>query len=156
MDVELRLDEAEVWSRQAIVMFWKGHNFWSDHESWTKFYRSYTGGPFQWNGCESDTRWSNRWIAKNFLQEFQRLWSGCGIDTQWEVWSRQARVTVWTGHNFWSDCWIAIKRLQEISYALVHGVDVESILGEEEVCLRQASVTVRIGHNFWSNRWISI
>jgi hypothetical protein len=35
-------------------------------------------------------------------------------------------------------------------------VDVESILGEEEVCLRQASVTVRIGHNFWSNRWISI
>ena len=51
-----------------------------------------------------------------------------------EVWSRQARVTVRTGHNFSPDCWIAIKILHEFLDALFHIVDVVSILGEEEVC----------------------
>ena len=46
-----------------------------------------------------------------------------------EVWSRQARVTVRTGHNVLSDCWIAIKILHEFVDALFHIVDVESILG---------------------------
>jgi len=35
-------------------------------------------------------------------------------------------------------------------------VDVESILGDEEVWLRQARVTVRRGHNVWTDRWIVI
>jgi hypothetical protein len=35
-------------------------------------------------------------------------------------------------------------------------VDVESILGEEEVWSRQARVTVRRGHNVWTDRWIVI
>ena len=65
-----------------------------------------------------------------------------------EVWSRDARVTVRTGHNFSSDCWIAIKILHEFLDALFHIVDVESILGEDEVWSRQARETVRTGHNF--------
>jgi hypothetical protein len=32
--------------------------------------------------------------------------------------------------------------------ALLHGVDEESILGDDEVWSRQARVTVRNGHNF--------
>jgi hypothetical protein len=35
-------------------------------------------------------------------------------------------------------------------------VDVESILGDEEVWSRQARVTVRRGHNVWTDRWIVI
>jgi hypothetical protein len=35
-------------------------------------------------------------------------------------------------------------------------VDVESILGEEEVWLHHARVTIRKGHNFSSNHWIAI
>jgi len=35
-------------------------------------------------------------------------------------------------------------------------VDVEMILGEEEIWSRQARVTVRKGHNFLSHRWIAI
>jgi len=35
-------------------------------------------------------------------------------------------------------------------------VDVESILGEEEVRSGEARVTVRKGYNFLSDRWISI
>jgi hypothetical protein len=37
------------------------------------------------------------------------------------------------GHNFPSDRWIAIKLLLEFSDALFHGVDEESILGDDEV-----------------------
>jgi hypothetical protein len=37
-----------------------------------------------------------------------------------------------------------------------HIVDVETILGEEEVWSRQARVTVRKDHNFWFRRWIAI
>jgi len=40
-----------------------------------------------------------------------------------EVWSRHARVTVWTGHNFF-------KILLEFLDVLFHIVEVESILGE--------------------------
>jgi len=69
-----------------------------------------------------------------------------------EVWSRQARVTVLKGHNFWSDRWIAIKILQEFPDALFHVVDVESILGEEEIWSRHAIVTVCKGNNFLSDR----
>jgi len=35
-------------------------------------------------------------------------------------------------------------------YTLLHIVDVETILDEEEIWLRQARVTVRKGNNFWS------
>jgi hypothetical protein len=68
-----------------------------------------------------------------------------------EVWSRQARVTGRTGHNFWSDRWIAIKILHEFPDALFHIVDVESILGEENVWSCQGRVTVRKGNKFWSD-----
>jgi len=65
-----------------------------------------------------------------------------------EVLSRHARVTVRTGHNFSSDCWIAMKILHEFLDVLFYIVDVESILGEEEVWSLQARVTVQTGHNF--------
>jgi hypothetical protein len=35
-------------------------------------------------------------------------------------------------------------------------VDVESILGEEEVRSLQARVMVRTGYNFWFDRWIAM
>ena len=65
-----------------------------------------------------------------------------------EIWSRQASVTVRTGHNFLSDRWITIKILHDFSNAVFHIVDVESILGEEEVWSCQARVTVHKGNNF--------
>jgi len=37
------------------------------------------------------------------------------------------------GHNFQSDCWIAIKLLLEFLDALFHAVDEGSILGDNEV-----------------------
>jgi len=37
------------------------------------------------------------------------------------------------GHNFRSDRWIAIKLLLEFPDALFHGVNEESILGDDEV-----------------------
>jgi hypothetical protein len=55
---------------------------------------------------------------------------------------RQARVTVSKGHNFCYDRWIAIKLLLKCTDALFHGVDVESIMGYDEVWSRQARVTV--------------
>jgi len=73
-----------------------------------------------------------------------------------EVWSRQARVTVWRGHNVWTDRWIVIKSLQVFLYTLFHIVDVETILVEEEIWSRQARVTVLKGNNFWSDPLISI
>jgi hypothetical protein len=65
-----------------------------------------------------------------------------------EIWSRQARVTIRTGHNFLSDRWIAIKILHDFPNAVFHIVDVKSILGEEEVWSCQARVTVHKGNNF--------
>jgi len=44
----------------------------------------------------------------------------------------------------------------EFPDAVFNGVDVESILGEEEVLSRQARVTVRKGQNFRFDRWIAI
>ena len=41
-----------------------------------------------------------------------------------------------------------MKLLLEFPDALFHGVDVESIMGYDEVWSRQARVTVRKGHNF--------
>jgi hypothetical protein len=73
-----------------------------------------------------------------------------------EVWLRQARVTVQTGHNFWSHRWIAIKILKEYPKALFHIVDTKSILGEEEFGSRQARVTIRNRNIFWSECWILI
>jgi len=47
------------------------------------------------------------------------------------------------GHKFGSDRWIAIKLLQEFPDALFHGVDAESILGDDELWSSQAGWTVR-------------
>jgi hypothetical protein len=46
------------------------------------------------------------------------------------------------GHNFRSDCWIAIKLLLEFPDALFHALDEESILGDDEVWSSQAGWTV--------------
>jgi hypothetical protein len=43
---------------------------------------------------------------------------------------------------------IALKLLLEFPHALLHEVDEESILGDDEVWSRQALVTVRNGYNF--------
>jgi len=47
-------------------------------------------------------------------------------------------LTVPKGHNFRSDRWIAMKVLLVFPDALSHGVDEESILGDDEVWLSQA------------------
>jgi hypothetical protein len=60
------------------------------------------------------------------------------------------------GHNFRSNRWIAIKRLLEFLDALLHGVDEELILDDDELWSSQAGWTVRKGHNFRSDRWIAI
>jgi len=65
-------------------------------------------------------------------------------------------VTLRKGNNFRSEHWIAIKLLLEFPDALFHGVDEESILGDDEVWSSQAGWTVRKGHNFRSDRWIAI
>ena len=59
-----------------------------------------------------------------------------------EVWSRQARVTVRTGHNFDPIVGSRSKFYMSFRRSYIHIVDVESILGEEEVWSRQARVTV--------------
>jgi hypothetical protein len=46
------------------------------------------------------------------------------------------------GHNFPSDRWIAIKLLQEFLDELIHGMDEESILADDEVWSSQAGWTV--------------
>jgi hypothetical protein len=52
------------------------------------------------------------------------------------------------GHNFRSDRSIVIKLLLEFPDALFHGVDEESIFGDDEVWSSEAGWTVRKGHNF--------
>jgi hypothetical protein len=47
------------------------------------------------------------------------------------------------GHNFRSDRLIGIKLLQEFPDALLHGVDEESILDDDEVWSSQAGWTVQ-------------
>jgi len=59
-------------------------------------------------------------------------------------------------HHFRSDRSIEIKLLLEFPDALFHGVDEESILGDDEVWSRHAGLTVRKGHNFRSDRWIAM
>jgi hypothetical protein len=44
-------------------------------------------------------------------------------------------------HNFRSDRWIAIKLSLEFPYELFHGVDEESILGDDDVWSSQAGWT---------------
>jgi hypothetical protein len=46
------------------------------------------------------------------------------------------------GHNFQSDRWIAIKLLLEFPDELFHGVDEETILGDDEVWSSQYGWTV--------------
>ena len=72
-----------------------------------------------------------------------------------EVKSLQARVTVQTSYNFWSDCWIAMNILWEFPEAPFNGMDVESTLGEVEAWSSQTRVSVRKGRNFWSDGWIA-
>jgi len=50
-----------------------------------------------------------------------------------DVWSSQDGGTVRKGHNWRSDRWIAINLLLEFPDALFHGVDEESIVGDDEV-----------------------
>jgi len=64
-------------------------------------------------------------------------------------------VTVRKGNNFRSDCSIGINLLLEFPNALFHGVDKESILGDDKVWSSQAGWMVRKGHNFRSDRWIT-
>jgi hypothetical protein len=47
------------------------------------------------------------------------------------------------GHHFRSDRWIGIELLLEFPDALLHGVDEESILDDDEVWSSQAGWTVR-------------
>jgi len=59
-------------------------------------------------------------------------------------------------HNIRSDRWIIIKLLLEFPDALFHGLDEESILGDDEVWSSQAGWMVPNCHNFRSDRWIAI
>jgi len=52
------------------------------------------------------------------------------------------------GHNFKSDRWVPIKLLLEFLDVLSHGVDAESILGDDEVWSSDARWTVQKCHNF--------
>jgi len=52
--------------------------------------------------------------------------------------NRYQTVTVRNGHNFGTDRWIAVKLLLEFPDALLHRVDEESILGDDEVWSRHA------------------
>jgi len=51
-----------------------------------------------------------------------------------EVWSGKTRVTVWEGHNFWSDHCISIKLLLEYLKAIFLGF-VEGVVYNELVLL---------------------
>jgi len=131
VDVESILGEEEVWLRHARVTVRRGHNVWINRLIVIKNLLVFPEAPFPYGGCGINTRWGGSLVAL-------------------------ARVTFRTGHNFWFDRWIVIKILHEFLDALFHIVDVESILGEDEVWSRQARLTVRTGHNFWINRLIVI
>jgi len=49
-----------------------------------------------------------------------------------------------------------VKLLLKFLDALFHGVDEESILGDDDLWSCLSWVTIRKGHNFRSNRWIAI
>jgi hypothetical protein len=65
-----------------------------------------------------------------------------------EVSTVKTRVLVRKGHNFLSDCWIALKFLQEFPEAAFLGVHVESVLDETEVSTLETRVPVGKVHNF--------
>jgi len=65
-------------------------------------------------------------------------------------------VTLRKGNNFRSNRWIAIKVLLVFPDALFHGVDEESILGDDEVWSSQAGWTGRKGQNLRFDRWIAL
>jgi hypothetical protein len=73
-----------------------------------------------------------------------------------EVLSRQTGITAEEGHNFWSDCWIAIKVLQFFPELVFLEVPMESLLVEEEVLSLQTGITTEKGHNFWSDHCIAL
>jgi len=59
-----------------------------------------------------------------------------------EVSTVKTRVPVRKGHNFLSDCWIALKFLQEFPEAAFLRVHVESVLDETEVSTVETRVPV--------------
>jgi hypothetical protein len=65
-----------------------------------------------------------------------------------EVSALETRVPVRKGRNFRSDCWIALKFIQEFSDAVFLAVDVESLLCEAEVSALESRLPVRKGRNF--------
>ena len=96
-------------------------------------------------------------ITIKILQEFsEALYLRVDVESKLgkeEVLSRQTRVMVRKGYNFWSDRWISIKVLQEFFKVIFLGVDLESLHGEATVWSSQTRVMVQKGHNFWSDRW---
>jgi hypothetical protein len=56
---------------------------------------------------------------------------------QEEALSRKTGFTTEKGHNFLSNCWIALKVLLEFPEAIFLEVPMESLLDEEEVLSRQ-------------------
>jgi hypothetical protein len=73
-----------------------------------------------------------------------------------EVLSRQTRITVENGHNFWSYRWIALKVLQLFPEGVFLLVPFESLHVEAEVFSHQTGITAENGYNFWSYRWIPL
>jgi len=61
---------------------------------------------------------------------------------QVDVASLEISVRVLKGHNFGSDCWIALKSLQEFPDDVFLGLDVESPLGQVEVASLEISLRV--------------
>jgi len=58
------------------------------------------------------------------------------------------------GHNFLFDHWTALKFLHEILEAIILGVSMQSLLGDEEELSGKTRVMAHKGHNFWSDRWV--
>jgi len=50
-----------------------------------------------------------------------------------DVWLGQIRIMAHKSHNFLSDCWIALKFLQEFPGAVFLGAAMELLLDDEEV-----------------------
>ena len=73
-----------------------------------------------------------------------------------EVLSRQSWITAEKGHNFWSDRWISLKFLHELSEAVFLVVRLESLLVEEAVLARHTGIIAEKVQNFWSDYWISL
>ena len=72
------------------------------------------------------------------------------------VMSRHTGIKAEKGHNFWSDCWIALKVLQEFPEAVFLVLLLESLIVEEEALWRETGITGEKGDNIWSDRWIAL